>query len=343
MNSTTCPATIRSEHVSERAEGDLSPEPPKKTKAKKNGDSKLARIDLLPELPKWLQEFIENLVGERVPEYGDAPASSSRESTTEPVRKEVPGKHCIKTHFPKDRNYEIRTRTKTTRAPCRKRTGEAIHRAENFGELITADQKVLSEGCESRNNHRYAVVVEDLATQWTQSYPCKTKTSQETDKSLHKFLEPSEKSKVICTDSSLEFGKDREELFWNHWTSTHHRSETKGIPERAVRRIEEGISAVLLQSGLDEKWWVDSMECYCYLRNIQDLLSDGRTPYERRFGESLKGPIIAFGSLSEHRTISAKDLSRLHQFGKKVLPGIFLRYVLYAGGNLERRPTGRRH
>ena len=28
------------------------------------------------------------------------------------------------------------------------------------------------------------------------------------------------------------------------------------------------------------------MEYYCYLRNIQDLLSDGRTPNEWRFGES---------------------------------------------------------
>ena len=37
---------------------------------------------------------------------------------------------------------------------------------------ITADHKVLSEGCESRDNHRYAVVVQDLATQWIQSYPC---------------------------------------------------------------------------------------------------------------------------------------------------------------------------
>ena len=27
------------------------------------------------------------------------------------------------------------------------------------------------------------------------------------------------------------------------------------------------------------------MECYTYLRNIQDLLSDGKTPSERRFGE----------------------------------------------------------
>ena len=51
--------------------------------------------------------------------------------------------------------------------------------------------------------------------------------------------------------------------------------------ERAVRRIKEGTSAVLLQSGLDEKWLADSMECYFYPRNIQDLLSDGKTPHEK--------------------------------------------------------------
>ena len=55
-------------------------------------------------------------------------------------------------------------------------------RAENFGDLTTADDKVLSEGGESRNKHRYAVVVQGLATQWIQSCPCKTKTSQETHK-----------------------------------------------------------------------------------------------------------------------------------------------------------------
>ena len=79
-------------------------------------------------------------------------------------------------HFPKDRNCEIFQRTKITRAPCRRRIGRVVPRAENFG----ADHKVVSEGCESRNNHRYAVVVQDLATQWIQSYPCKTKTSGNT-------------------------------------------------------------------------------------------------------------------------------------------------------------------
>ena len=46
----------------------------------------------------------------------------------------------------------------------------------------------------------------------------------------------------------------------------------------------------------------------------------------------LTGPIIPFGSLVEYFPISAKDQSRIHQFGKKVLPGLFLGYALYAGG-----------
>ena len=73
------------------------------------------------------------------------------------------------------------------------------------------------------------------------------------------------------------------------------------------------------------------MECYCSLRNIQDLLSDGKTPYERRFGMPFNGPVIPFGAMVEYHPISAKDISRLHQFGPKVLSGVFLGYVLYAG------------
>ena len=98
-----------------------------------------------------------------------------------------------------------------------------------------------------------------------------------------------------------------------------------------MRRVKEGTSAVLLQSGLNESWWADSMECYTYLRNVTDLLSDGKTPYERRFGKPFEGPIIPFGSLVEYHPITAKDQSRIHQFGKKVLPGLFLGYALYAG------------
>ena len=44
------------------------------------------------------------------------------------------------------------------------------------------------------------------------------------------------------------------------------------------------------------------------------------------------GLVIPFGAMVEYHPISAKDQSGLHQFGPKVLPGIFLGYVLYAGG-----------
>ena len=71
-------------------------------------------------------------------------------------------------------------KTKITRAPCRRRNSEAVPRAENFGDLITTDRKVLSDNFESRNNHRHAVVVQDPASQWIQAYLCKNKTSQET-------------------------------------------------------------------------------------------------------------------------------------------------------------------
>ena len=281
------------------------------------------------EIPEWLQEFRENVVDDEIPLQSHASSSHEASSEPTPKRREDLGKHSVYTHFPKDRNCEICKRTKITRAPCRRRNGRAVPRADKFGDLITADHKVLSDNCESRNNHRYAVVVQDLATQWIQAYPCKNKTSQETQRSLQKFLEPERKPKVIY--NSLEFGKACEDLSWNHCTSTPHRSETNGIAERAVRRVKEGTSAVLLRSGLNENWWADSMECYTYLRNVTDLLSDGKTPYERRFGQPLKGPIIPFGSMVEYHTITAKDQSRIHQFGKKVLPGLFLGYALYAG------------
>ena len=115
------------------------------------------------EIPEWLQEFRENLVDDEIPLQGGSHASSSHEVSLEPTtkRREDLGKHSVHTHFPKDRNCEICERTKITRAPCRRRNGEAVPRAVNFGDLITADHKVLSDNCESRNNHRYAVVVQE--------------------------------------------------------------------------------------------------------------------------------------------------------------------------------------
>ena len=112
--------------------------------------------------------------------------------------------------------------------------------------------------------------------------------SQETQRSLQKFLEPNRKPKAIYTDNSLEFGKSCEDLSCNHCTSTPHRSETNGIAERAVRRVKEGSLQYCCNQVWIKNWWADSIECYTYLRNVTDLLSDGKTPYERRFGQPFK-------------------------------------------------------
>ena len=128
--------------------------------------------DWLADVPFWFEVFMENLKPTEV----HAPAHTSQDSYSEHPAKVARKSrtHSIFTHFPKGRNCGVCLRTKITKASCRRRTGEALPRAEKFGDLTTADHNVFNEGCESRDNHRYAVAVQDLATQWIQSYPCKT-------------------------------------------------------------------------------------------------------------------------------------------------------------------------
>ena len=57
----------------------------------------------------------------------------------------------------------------------------------------------------------------------------------------------------------------------------------------------------------------------------------GRRNMKDVFGQPFEGPIIPFGSLVEYHPKTAKDQSRILQFGKKVSPGLFLGYALYAG------------
>ena len=136
----------------------------------------------------------------------------------------------------------------------------------------------------------------------------------------------------------MEFGKACEDLSWNHCTSTPHWSETNGIAERAVRRVKEGTSAVLLQSGLDESWWADSMECHTYLRNVTDLLSDGKTPYEIRFGQPFKGPAVPFGSFGWVSPYNWEGSINLKESLTWIVPRMCI-----VRGEFGRVRTGRRH
>ena len=68
-----------------------------------------------------------------------------------------------------------------------------------------------------------------------------------------------------------------------------------------------------------------------FSRHGKSLRQMRKTPQERRFGEPLKEPLISFRAMVENHPISARDQSRIHQFGKKVLPGVFFGYELIAG------------
>ena len=194
---------------------------------------------------------------------------------------------------------------------------------------MTVDHKVLNEEGESRDNHWCVSLFKILPLNGFS--PIRAKQRQETEESLRKFLEPSQNPKVSCTDNYLEIVKICGDLSWNHRTSTPRRSDTNVTAERAVGRVKEGTSAVLLQSGLDEKWWADSM-----------VLLSAKCPGPLgRWENAIRKTIWRTdnGAMAEYHPISPRDQSRLHQFGKKVLPGIFLRSELRK--NLERRYSDR--
>ena len=73
------------------------------------------------------------------------------------------------------------------------------------------------------------------------------------------------------------------------------------------------------------------MECFCLLGHVHDKMADGKTPFEKRCCQKFDGPSIPFGTLVKYIPITAKDKSRVHQFWKTTLNGLFSGYVLRAG------------
>ena len=123
-----------------------------------------------------------------------------------------------------------------------------------------------------------------------------------------------------------------QDVQWTHDTNTPRRSENNGIAERAVRRVKGGPAKAINQSGVPEEWWDCGTRCCCYMRSVHDKMTDGKTAYENRFTDKFDGLLIPFGAKVSCTPILLKDESRPHQLGKKMLPDIFMGYVLRAGG-----------
>ena len=157
--------------------------------------------------------------------------------------------------------------------------------SRKFDDLMTGDHKVLDEESESRINHRYDVVVQDLPSQCIQSNPCETKTSQETEKSFKSSSNRHRSQRLTAPTTPLNLENPAK----NYHGITERLFliiRDNGLADRAVRRVKEGTLAVLLQSGLDETCRPDSMERNCFLRNVGDLFSDGENSPRTAFGRT---------------------------------------------------------
>ena len=110
-------------------------------------------------------------------------------------------------------------------------------------------------------------------SQFSGYHPCETNLHRRRTRILRNLLEPSQKPKVIFPNDLWEFDKFCKVLTWNHRKGTTSWMKRQEIAERAVRRVKEETSAVILQSGSDDKWRSDPTECYYYLQNVENLLT----------------------------------------------------------------------
>eukprot|EP00973_Karenia_brevis_P043051 5961410-Karenia_brevis.AAC.1 len=65
-----------------------------------------------------------------------------------------------------------------------------------------------------------------------------------------------------------------------HDTSLPYRPQTNGVAERAGKRLKEGTSTILVQSGLHGPWWAEAQRDFCFMYNVRTVLKSGKTPFQ---------------------------------------------------------------
>ena len=196
---------------------------------------------------------------------------------------------------------------------------------KKFRDLITADHKVLNEESESRKQS-------PIRSRGTRS--CHSAQNENFTGDWKEF------EKVLRT---VEEARN----FWHtiHWNYENLVKNYHGIierrnfmdprltelPKRAVRRVKEGTSAVLPQSGLDEKmmgWFYGVRLLSC--ETSQDFLADRKTRHERTVRRTFQG---TDNTVRSNGWISFRFQQRINPDVTNLARHFYLEYVLgWAGG-----------
>ena len=196
----------------------------------------------------------------------------------------------------------------------RQAQGDCIHLPHKFGDA-TADHQVLSDGNESRFQHRFALVEQDPCTHCIHSYPTKNQTAPETMKCLQKFVPPDQKPGLIQSDNSLALIRlcilvlESRQVdlipIRNQWNCAKHGPWTK----KKVPLL------------------------FCFSPVSQDKLADRKSPHERRYGTPFDGPVMPLWTDFFKKQSPRKTNVVFINLAQQVLPGMFTGYAM----NSEKR------
>ena len=168
------------------------------------------------------------------------------------------------------------------RAPCRSKKGQPSQiKYTKFGDVVTADHIILRDSEEySRHGDTCILVLQDRHSMWIEAIAANGNTQEESRRIMRKLI-PKERVSLFYSDNAQELTNAAEELDWLNTTSTPKRSETNGVGERANRRINEGLRACSIQSGLGQEWFAELATCFTCLRNFGDTIAEQnhKTPY----------------------------------------------------------------
>ena len=217
-------------------------------------------------------------------------------------------KHSVFTHFPKGRNCDICLKTRKTKASCRRRSGEAPFYEQKS--LVTWSLSINKSSTKDVNPE---TIIGTLS--WCKILPL----------SGFKLFRAKQKLLRRRTDNSIEFGKAREDLSWNHphfntssIRDTWHRWKSRSSSQR--RHISSIATVRIGWKVLGGFYGMQLPSAKC------------PRPLGRRENATWKTiwRIIQRASNTFWSNGWIWDQARIHQCGKKVLPGILLGYELIA-------------